>query len=128
MNEPPIFEADFLTAAASAFRGRSKAIKYAVRSFEFSKELDDGLERLNIDCEYWASPSYQLRLSLWSDGFLYYRTCQRSKGGWRHNIAFTGRGNAIDPEVIVSLFEQGISLADQAELLELWAGVSPEVE
>ena len=119
------FENARLNEMVAAFKKRSKAIKHQSCDIEFSREEDEDHERLNIDCDQLASPTIQIRISIWDDGAMYFRTCQGSKNGWIFNIQFYGVAFDIDSEKLVSNFESGLNLTGEEELMQLWKDISP---
>ena len=121
-------ENEYLNKVVTAFKTRSKAIKHRGCKINFSYDNENGLERLNIDGEYLDTPPVQIRLSIWDDGEIYYRTCQSQKIGWKHKIELSGNVSGIKPEQVESLFESGIHIKDDAELLNLWRVTTPKLK
>ncbi len=122
----PAFKDDRLNEIVAAFAGRSKALKHKVKNIIVSREIDDGYERLNIDCKTYMSPPYQIRLSLWCDGGAFFRTCQSSKTGWQHNVCLSGSLGNLEPQIIEKRFEKIIHHYEHKELQELWPELSIE--
>lgn len=87
---------------------------------DYSKEIDESYERLNIDCEW----PYDIRLSIWSDNEAFVRTCQGSKSGWLHHISLSGNLGTLDPHIIEERFEKGLHICSENELLALWPELS----
>ena len=117
-------ESNLLNGVISAFNKRSKTLKHCGCKLTCTNEYDQGYERLNIDCEYLNTPPIQIRLSILSDGAMYFRTCQSQKIGWKHCIEFHGDISGIPPEKIEKLFEQALHLKDEKQLLKLWEKVA----
>ena len=65
MLAPLTFDSPVLTSMLEAVERRGKAIRYS-NSLACSREIDHGLERLNVDLR--ALDRLQLRFSLWADG------------------------------------------------------------
>lgn len=119
----PQFDADTLTALTDAFRARSKAITYHAPNWTISREPDTDVERLNVDAE---GHHGNLRLSVWSDGGLFFRICRgRAKKGWAFMLSFHGDRAGLDAQTIV---EQFISSMTSDTHLTNWSNVSPEIE
>ncbi len=116
----PAFTENHLNEIVDAFTTRSKALKHKVGIISYNKEIDEGYERLNIDCER----PYDIRLSIWSDNEAFVRTCQSSKNGWLHNISLSGNLGNLEPHIIEERFEKGLNICNQKELLALWPELS----
>lgn len=121
----PSFSEERLNNIVRAFTKRSKALKHHSCSVAFEKELEDGSERLNIDCDVLDRPPIQVRLSVWTDGVAYFRTCQSAKQGWRFNIQLSGTLIDIEPIVIEERFEDSIRESEENRLLEIWKEFNP---
>ena len=126
--EIPTFSENRLNGLMAAFRKRSKAIKHRGGPLVFTKEEEEGYERLNIDCCQIGPPPIQIRISVWEDREMYFRTCQSSKNGWRFNIGFYGKAFLVDEAKIVSNFEESLYLSDKDELMSSWGRISPYME
>lgn len=94
----------------------------------FTREVDQDFERMNIDCEQVGSPPIQTRISVWSDGRLYFRTCQSAKKGWRFKLEMVGNAFLVDEAEVVRFFEESLSLSDDGELMSLWEKVEPKLD
>ena len=140
-SEWPSFQSSLLTELVAAFRNRSKAISYHLRSFSVKSSLESGsagnLERLNIDAH--GSSSRELRLSVWADGGIWLRLCKpnsKKMGGWAFLIAFHGHMNQIPPHDMVALFEKSLNIGTSAtvssrirsDLLRVWRTVEPCID
>jgi hypothetical protein len=108
----PVFDAPLLQAIASAFRRRSKSLRYqAGLSCErvFSETTDGVFERLNLDLRPGAGA---LRLSVWQDGVMWLRLCVPAPGrnsGWALLERFYGSVLDVAPETLVNLLEGTIA-------------------
>jgi hypothetical protein len=74
------------------------------------------------------TPQIQIRISLWDDGAMFFRTCQGAKKGWKFNIQFYGKAFDITAENIVANFENGLNMKKEKELIALWKDISPYKE
>ena len=117
------FDADTLNGLAAAFRARSKAITYHAAEWTVTRDDETQLERLNIDAD---GHHGKLRLSVWTDGVLWFRLCRgRAKNGWEFMLSFHGDRKDLDAATIV---EQFIDSMTSDEILAIWHNVSPVVE
>ena len=114
-----------MTEIVVAFNKRSKALEHQNCRLEIAKEIDDGSERLNIDCRGLESPPVQTRISFWPDGGPYFRKCQAAKSGWRFNIDLHGYAHDVTPEDIVELFESSLGIENEEELMSIWQVANP---
>jgi hypothetical protein len=113
------FDTPLLRDLALAFSRRSKAIRYKTESFDCQREVEESpegaRERLNIDTVGIASPA-QLRLSVWSDGVLWFRACTRAVGtnaGWAYLEACYGNIRSMAPAEVVSAYEAAMDLCHE---------------
>jgi hypothetical protein len=116
----PKFENEFLRNIADSFHARSKSFKHNVQEIELGQEIEDFVERLNVDVESFATPPYQIRLSLWGDCFTYFRTCQSSKDGWKHMIEINGYLDTCKASEIERRFEKSIRISTLEDALLIW--------
>lgn len=141
MQEWPSFTSPLLRAVSEALRARRKSLRHHVRSFTISCEREinptDPPERVNVDIETPEERPTQIRLSVWPDGALWFRVCQRSSAtrGWMFMFAFHGQLHGPSCEDLLAWLEQSLALvhgprpSDCAQrLLSLWVAVDPVVE
>ena len=120
----PEFDNVFLRSVVESFHARSKSINYNTQALKLEMEMEEFGERLNVDVESYASPPYQIRLSLWGDCSAYFRTCQSSKNGWKHMIALSGHLGTCNAGEIEQRFEKSFAICTLSGALSLW----PELE
>ena len=98
----PTPDSALLVEILAAFRRRSKAIKHKVTRWSAECDIEEGLERLDIDfCPYGP----EIRLSVWQDGCLLVRVCQASKSGWLVNYTVEASVAQASASDIVSATE-----------------------
>jgi hypothetical protein len=132
------FESSLLRAVAEGFQKRSKALRHQTKALVITREKDINSsepERLNIDAKTIEARPTQVRLSVWSDGVLWFRACQPTKAGWSFMLAFHGQLKTSATRDMEPLFEKSLGLVYGAtrksecdqQLLSLWRAVSPVV-
>ena len=120
------FESELLTDLTAAFRARSKAVTYRTSSWGVSREKSEQLERMNVDAKHFNDA---LRLSVWSDGVVWFRKCRGpAKNGWKFLLSFHGDMSSVTPAAIVEQFIESRLAGTASDLLSIWANVSPVVE
>jgi hypothetical protein len=140
----PAFESELLSSIAVAMDRRRKAIRHGgARRFEMERESDpEGPERhewLNVHINTLGARSPSMRLSVRSDGYLWFSAAQPGpsrQGGWRLMLSFHGDVGAFTPEEVVEAFKDSVSclagLSDPGEvsrdLLALWRQAGPSVD
>ena len=118
----------FLLEVIESFEKRNKAIKHHNCTFSISVENEESMERLNIDARYLSSPDHQLRLSIWQDRTMYYRTSQSQKIGWKHNIQIFGNVSEMTSTEVEKSFEKAIGITSEKQLMNLWESAKPFVQ
>jgi hypothetical protein len=131
------FQNQLLSACATAFERRSKALRYHTKRFALERAVGaDGDERLNVDVSTLEARPTQVRLSLWPDGAIWFQAAQpgvRAQGGWDFLFSFDGTLGDLPPDELVSMFESSLHetygqtrAGDAAtRLLALWSRVQP---
>lgn len=134
----PTFKTVFLADLAAAFRRRSKAIRYHVRSFAIRGSTDSGAERLELDVKLLAS-RVEARLSVWEDKAMWFCVCRPNSkkiGGWAFLLAIHGHVGQAAVSEIVRLFERCLQFDFDAatvktlrgDLLSMWQVVRPRID
>ncbi len=111
-------ESPYLQGFMKSFMKRSKAMKHKVKTYELSKEFEEGdnvvYERFNVDFTLWGAQPPTIRLSLWDDRWLWIDVRQRSKRGWVFECQHEGRIGDCPYEKIVGALEESIALLAEA--------------
>ncbi len=119
MLAPLVFDSPLLTSVAQAVERRGKAIGYQ-GTLACERELDRGVERLNVDVT--SVLGERLRLSVWSDGAFWLRVNKpgpRREGGWQIKEQVEGSLGEWTPSEIVGRIEE--SMLYPTDVARIWS-------
>jgi hypothetical protein len=114
----PIFDSALLGDVFDAFQRRGKAIRYH-GALEWSRDVEQGSERLNIDVA--ITDSVRLRLSIWPDGAFWLAVTKPGPsrtGGWQIHEQIEGTAAEIPPSEIVARFES--TMSSPTDAVRIW--------
>jgi len=119
----PNASSDMLADVIRAFRKRAKAIKYKTMKWDNAVSNDGKFERLNMDFDgYFA----RIRLSIWSDGQLWFLACRGGKNGWDLNYSFYAKAEIGAAIQIREAFEASLHfIEDEEEIRSIWRTFNP---
>src|SRR5688500_5666614 len=113
-----VFDSSLLASVLEAIERRGKAIRYH-NSMEGSREIDRGLERLNVDLR--SGDSLEFRFSLWPAGLFWLSANKhgpRHQGGWEINEQIEGSIGQWTTSDIVARIEA--SMMSPADVSRIW--------
>jgi hypothetical protein len=116
----PLFDSALLGSILEAFERRGKALRYH-GSLASERELDHGIERLNVDVA--SVTRLQLRLTVWPDGAFWLTVNKPGpirEGGWDMTQQVKGSLGEWTPREIVARVEE--SLVRPEAVASIWRG------
>jgi hypothetical protein len=129
----PAFDAPLLQDIATAFRSRSKSLRYRAGLCccrEFTEAADGAVERLVLDLR-----GGHVRLSVWADGWMWLSVCVRAPGrnrGWDFKDEFGGDVRDLSGQALVGMVEATVRLrlgsdpgTEREQLRAVWRRVGP---